>query len=278
MNPLPAPRVSFSRRQFLQLAAAFGLAGPLCRPQTTQAAPALNIASVWPLPIPHQRVSNPADFLTQPLAAYDLVLAPAYIAAELIQRALVQTLPGAPDRAHDPEGAFTRPYNYLVSTWACRGALPASLADLKPGRSLWPNFPRLALGAALQWWGVSPNTTHPGVLAEVVAALKAAAARVVRDPQTAWQAGQGDFALTLQPLAELPKTCQVPNSHAILLELDWLIPQAAPDPTAARQFLAQLPSAVYAPPPALRLTPLMPLSAVSTALHTTAWSNFVAKN
>src|SRR2546426_385408 len=100
-----AARQRLNRRTFLKLSAVFGIAAHL-RP-TDQPL----IASTFPLPFPHQYFPNAESLLSQPLALFDLLLVPAHLAAELIQRGALRPLngdlPKSVGRAHDLEGAFT---------------------------------------------------------------------------------------------------------------------------------------------------------------------------
>jgi hypothetical protein len=137
------------RRAFLKLGGALGLATAFALPPASK----VRIASAWPLPFPHRCFPNPDHLLAQDLSRFDLLVIPAYAAAELIQRGALCALPGSPGRAHDPEGTFTQPCHYDVR------ALPLA--------SAWPDHPRLVVGAALWARGYSPNDSHPGHLAQI---------------------------------------------------------------------------------------------------------------
>lgn len=136
-----------SRRAFLKLSGALSVAA------SWPARGGARLAATWPVPYPHYYFPNPEKLLAQNLARFDVLLLPAYAAAELIQANALQTLPGAPSRAHDPEGAFTQPYHYQIIS------LPLA--------SAWPNHPRVVVGAALWARGYSPNDSHPGHLAQI---------------------------------------------------------------------------------------------------------------
>ncbi len=134
------------RRAFLKWSAALGAA--LCLPRLT---PPLRLASTLPLPGPHHFFPNPDALLARGPRDFDVWLVPAYVAAEWIQRGGLAQLSGPPHRAHDPDGAFTRPHRFVVQhafNW---------------------EWPRLTLGLALQQRGHSPNAAHPGHLAQLAA-------------------------------------------------------------------------------------------------------------
>ena len=114
-------RPRFNRRAFLKLSAAVGAAcfHPPAHPSTSialrsvsaqdaSAASGLSIASTSTLPFPHHYFPNAESLLTRRLAAFDLLLVPAYAAAELIHRGALQKIPGAPGRAHDPRSEERR--------------------------------------------------------------------------------------------------------------------------------------------------------------------------
>jgi hypothetical protein len=142
--------VPLSRRAFLKWSGVLAIgATQLTFPHAGQ----LRIASTWPLTQPHQYLPNPDSLFNRDLTSFDLLLVPAYVAAELIQRGALQALSGSPGRAHDPEGAFTQFHH--------------SETIRLPLASAWPDHPRLVVGAALWARGYSPNDSHPGHLAQI---------------------------------------------------------------------------------------------------------------
>lgn len=203
-----------SRRAFLKLSGAASVA------VQWPARRGLRLASTWPLSYPHHYFPNPETLLAYGLNQFDLLLLPAYAAAELIQTNALQTMPGLPgrasagSRAHDPDGAFTLPYLYQTIT------LPLA--------STWPNHPRVVIGAALWARGYSPNDSHPGHLAQVEQDL------LVRRP---------------------PKRS---DPAMLVVEFDWVIPRAALKATAACEFLASLRPLTPGPRAAVPLMPASP--------------------
>ena len=178
-----------NRRPFLKLGVVLGAA--LALPRFP-----LRLASALPLPFPHTFISNPDAALD--LRDWDALLVPAYRAAEWIGRGTLAPLAGPPGRAHDPEGAFTHPYQFRIH------------------QSAPLDWPRLAVGLALQHLGHSPNDTHLGHVAQ---------ARGV-----------------LQQRAPL-------NSAGVLVEYDWVLTHSAlAQSFLAAQECAPTPSASSIPP------------------------------
>ena len=290
MSALPAPRPS--RRSFLKLSAA-AVAGALALrlPQLPPAAPGvsgLRLASAlprpgWPLlPVPEQLLQTSMTAY-QPL---DAALVPAYVAAMLIQAGRLQPLRGPAGRPHDPEGRFTAPYAYRVAAlrYAGEAAAPetASWEGLwsDGGSGVWPAFGRVMTGAALLWRGYSPNDTHPGHLAQAAADLERLPPRRVSKPAGSLQT-QPTVALVLADPAELglANGLRLPVEGTLLIEYDWVITAGPARAAAARQFIDDLPPAVYAPlanSPA-RLIPLMPLPPASRAQHLAIWNDLAGR-
>lgn len=261
-----------SRRAFLKLSAA-SLAGWGLTPTWT--APALpRLASTWPVPFDHRFIPNPDSLLARPLLGTDLLLVPAYIAAGLIGRGWAQRLAGPLGRAHDPEGAYTVPYQYAVSAMVH----PIGAAPQDPWQAgvVWPAFSRLLLGAALQRRGYSPNDSHAGHVAQAGRDLLALRPVLTGDPLAAVQAGAVPAALAAVPVHEAGAlavsdglAATLPPWGSVLVEYDWVLPVNAPDPDAARAFVATL--AVPARPEGLRLLPLAPLAERAQTLHARLW-------
>lgn len=203
-----------SRRAFLKLSGALSVA------LQWPVAGGLRLASTWPLTYPHHYFPNPEALLARGLSQFDLLLLPAYAAAELIQANALQTLPGLPgrasagSRAHDPEGAFTLPYQ--------------SQSVTLPLTSAWPNHPRLVVGAALWARGYSPNDSHPGHLAQIEKDLLAH--RQLTRPDTA----------------------------TLKIDYDWVMPRTTSSTQAALEFLTRLRPLTPPPGSAIPLMPFSP--------------------
>lgn len=201
-----------SRRAFLKLSGALSVALPW------PVAGGLRLASTWPIAYPHHYFPNPEALVARGLSQFDLLLLPAYAAAELIQANALQTLPGLPgrasagSRAHDPEGAFTLPYH--------------SQSFTLPLTSAWPNHPRLVVGAALWARGYSPNDSHPGHLAQIEKDLLA------------------------------HRQLTRPDVAALKIEYDWVMPRTPSNTRAALEFLTSLRPLTSAPQAGLPLMPL----------------------
>lgn len=192
-----------NRRAFLKLSA--GLGAALALPRFP-----LRLASTLPLPFPHTFIANPDTALD--LRAWDALLVPAYRAAEWIQHGQLQPLAGPPGRAHDPEGAFTRPHQFRIH------------------RTIQSQWPRLAIGLALQNLGHSPNDWHTGHVAQAL--------RHLQQRAPLWSAG-------------------------VLVEYDWVLTH----PSLAQSFLAAQPCApvptVASAPPLLPWPAWMPQAIAS---------------
>jgi len=264
-----------NRRAFLKLSAAVGAA-------SLTPAPRLSIASTLPLPFPHQFFPNAESLLSLRLTAFDLLLVPAYAAADLIRRSALHIIPGQPGRARDPEGAFTIPYTRAVGALIYQGAPPTSLDDLWTRDALWPDAPRLVIGAALLRRGYSLNDTHPGHLAQAEEDLLRLGPRLVRDPVAGLRSGLTSLALaavSARIAAAEPGGVFFPPEGAALIEYDWAIPLGAPHPEAALSFVTAMAHAprfiakhpcgtLHAP----RLTPLTPLPAAALAQRAGIWA------
>ena len=283
-------RPLFNRRAFFKLSAAVGAAcfHPPAHPSTSialrsvsaqdaSAASGLSIASTCPLPFPHRLFPNAESLLTRRLAAFDLLIVPAYAAAELIRRGALQKIPGSPGRAHDPDGAFTIPYTYAISALVYRGAPPTSLNDLWTRDALWPDAPRLVIGAALLRRGYRLNDTNPGHLAQAAEDLWRLRPRLSTDPLAGLRSGLAALALTPIPdrngEAE-PFGIFLPPEGAALIEYDWLIPLGAPHPQAALKFITENALSIRHPPreAAIRYPPLTPLPAAARAQLAEIWT------
>jgi hypothetical protein len=232
------------------------------------------IASTLPLPFPHAYFPDPEALLAsvRSLARFDLLLAPAYIAAELIQRGVLQATGGmpewAPGRAHDPDGTFTIPYRYKIGALRySEGGAPASMPSWSElwqadGRILWPSGSRLAIGAALLSRGYSPNDTHAGHLAQAGDDL----ARLESAPPTSAR-----LALELVD-ASAASHARLPMEGVPLIEYDWVIPVAG-SVELARKFVQSLGRPADIPKLAgARLIPLMPLPEPARRQHAEIWS------
>ena len=255
-----------NRRVFLKLGA-IGAAAALFRPPTLAVA-FPRIASTLPLPVPHEYFDDPDSMLACSLARFDLLLAPAYIAAELIRHGRLQAAGGPPGRAHDPEGAFTIPYRYQIGALRCLdGGAPAGVASWSElwqaeGRVLWPGGSRLAIGAALLGRGHSPNDTHAGHLTQAGSDL----IRLQASPRTSTR-------LTFELVdASAAGQARLPVEGVPLIEYDWVIP-AAGNAALARPFVQSLGQPADVPTlPGVRLIPLMPLPAPARRQHAEIWA------
>ena len=270
---MPRRGARLTRRTFFQVGAAFGAAG-FVRPNRALAA-GPRIAACLPLPFAHTRFSDIQSLLSAPLAAFDLLLLPAYAAAGLIARRALLPLGGPAGRAHDPDGAFSIPHSYHVAALLGARQAPASLDDLwqAASQTLWPSDARLLIGAALQRRGYSPNDTHPGHLAQVQADLAARKPRLARDPAAALSARQGRLAYALLPVGAIPDLT-LPIEGSPLVEFDWVIPAGANAADAALVFLQNLqpPELSALPDFGRRLIPLAPLPPAARAQHAEIWA------
>jgi len=270
-SPNGAARQRLSRRAFLKLSAAFGIAAHLRLP----AQPV--IAATYPLPFPHRYFPNAESLLTQPLGLYDLLLIPAHLAAELIRRGALHPLDGhlpkSTGRAHDPEGAFTLPHMFAIGGLAYRGAPPKSLDDLWNADALWPDSSRLVIGAALLRRGYSLNDTHPGHLAQVEADLIWRRPRIVPDPLAGLRSGISTLALApiLVSAGEADFGILPPPEGAALIEYDWAIPADSNHPQLALDFITKTYHASPVTPHA-SLIPLTPLPARALTQRAAIWS------
>lgn len=273
-------RQPLSRRAFLKLSAA-GAVGWGFRPAWA-AAPLAGprLAATLRVPFPHTYCADPDVLLARPPAGFDLLLVPAYIAAGLIQRALLQPLAGPPGRAHDPEGAYTVPYRLAVSAVVH----PAGAAPDNPWQAsvAWPAHGRLVLGAALQRRGFSPNDTHAGHLAQAGADVWTLRPVLGTDPLAALHAGAASAAFLPVPFSpegdlELDEglAATLPPWGRVLIEYDWVLPAKAPDVEAALAFLSGLPPVLVAPSVLAdwRPVPLAPLPSRAQAQHTRLWAD-----
>jgi spermidine/putrescine-binding protein len=294
-----------SRRAFLQLGTALGAAflQPAARPSSaplrslahTPKACSLSIASVFPLPCAHQYFPSAERLLDQRLDAFDLLLVPAYAAAELIRRGALQTLPGVPGRPHDPDGAYTLPYLTAISALVYHRSPPSSLDDLWTRDALWPDSSRLVIGAALLRHGYPLNDTHPSHLAQAGEDLLRLRPRLVPDPLADLRSGLASLALAA---ISVPGGCtrafdspslvgdvpgrqggrgvsfSLPSEGAACLEYDWVIPHGAHNAEAALDLISLLQPPVThdrAITPTRRLTPLTPLPTRALAQRASIW-------
>jgi hypothetical protein len=253
-----------SRRNFLKLGALLG-AG-LAWPAAVHAAGAPRVASALPLPGAEHL---PADaWPARPPAGLDLLLVPAYVAADYIRGGHLQPLYGPRGRAHDPEGAFTWPYaHHVAALLGRRPGQSASWAAVWQGApgARWPVDPRLVIGAALLRRGYSPNDTHAGHLAQVEADLLDLAPRLAGGSTPGLAFGWVDLAAVS---AEA-----LPQEGTLLVEYDWVIPLGAADPVAARAFaMRQAPAALPSGRPSVPLVPLMPLPPRAAEQHAALWA------
>jgi spermidine/putrescine-binding protein len=272
MSARLAPRSS--RRSFLKLgavAAAGVLALRLRQPAPmTSGVFRLRVASALPLPNV-QFLPFPERLLTARLDPIDIALVPAYVAAQLIQKHLLQPLHGPSGRAHDPEGHYTVPFAYRVAAlrFASERAAPKAAAwdDLwsAPGGAAWPAFGRVITGAALLRRGYSPNDAHPGHLAQAADDLGRLRGR--RD---------GPVMLVLADPAGLGQAngLRLPAEATMLVEYDWVITGGPAQAEAAREFIDGLrPMAqMLRSDLPVRLIPLMPLPQTAKAQHDEIWA------
>lgn len=308
--------MGISRRAFLQLGAALGAAflqqtlqpstAPLGRFIHAYRAPTaggLSIASTFPLPVQYRYFPDVERLLDCGLDVFDLLLVPAYTAVELIRRGALQTLLGVPGRPHDPDGAYTFPYLTAISALVYRGAPPSSLDDLWARDALWPDSPRLVIGAALLRRGYPLNDSHSGHLAQVGEDLLRLRPRLASEPLAALRSGLASPALTLIRIEAIssaparPSTsplrgsaqeatgtgAMIPPEGAAIVEYDWVVPLGARNAEAALAFIANAQSGTgdIAKPPrgtshafdasAPKLTPLTPLPAAAFAQRATIW-------
>jgi len=325
MKPRPTDphraALGISRRAFLQLSAALGAAllQQTARPSTAprrgfahaQSAPtagSLSIASTFPLPFPHRYFPDAERLLDHCLDAFDLLLVPAYAAVYFIRRGALQILPGVPGRPHDPDGTYTFPYLTALSALIYRGAPPSSLDDLWARDALWPDSPRLVIGAALLRRGYPLNDSHPGHLAQVGEDLLRLRPRLVPDPLADLRSGRTSLAMAVIPASGMdmnflplsrpstsPRSAQdataeglgvgifIPPEGAALIEYDWVIPLGARNAEAALAFVANAQYGIrniakhprgtqYAfDASASKLTPLTPLPAAALAQRASIW-------
>jgi hypothetical protein len=265
------------RRAFLKLSGA-GLAGIGLRPGLAALAAPV-VAATLPVPFAHRYVANPDSLLARHPAGADLLLVPAHVAAGLIQRGRLLPLAGPAARAHDPEGAFTVPYRYAVA--ALVHPLDVVPADAWQPSLAWPSFGRLLLGVALQRGGHSPNDPHAGHVAEAARDLLRLRPDLAADPMAALLAGRATAAFAPVPLNEANEpelaaglAATLPPWGGVLLEYDWVVPANAPDPEAARAFVASLPAAATTPlPGSLRFPPLMLLPRRIQAQQAALWAD-----
>ena len=258
-----------NRRVFLKLGA-IGAAAALFRPPTLAVA-FPRIASTLPLPVPHEYFGDPETMLACSLARFDLLLAPAYIAAELIRHGRLQAAPGDAGRAHDPEGVFTIPYRYQIGVlrFLADGA-PAGEASWSElwradGRVRWSGGSRLAIGAALLSRGHSPNDTHAGHLAQAGNDL----ARLQFAPRTSAR-----LSIELVDAAAASQA-RLPVEGVPVIEYDWLIP-AEGNAALARSYVQSLGRPADVPKLAgVRLIPLMPLPERARRQHADIWAAHV---
>jgi hypothetical protein len=255
-------RVAVSRRSFLRLAGLAAASAGLSRAWAAppgEARAALRIAAAVPVAAPHTLAPSLGGWTRRAVEAFDLLLAPAYLASALIAQGALARLPGPAGRAHDPDGAFTVPGAYRVGALAGGGAaLGWEALWSRPEQAVWADEPRLALAAALAHRGYSPNDPHPGRLAQAHADLLALRPRRAADPLGALEAGAASLALALLEPAQAA-ALPLPAGRALLLEYDWIVPAASPRRAEAAAWARALPPVL---PPALdgaRLIPLMPL-------------------
>jgi hypothetical protein len=234
-----------SRRTFLLTGAVAALA-------TLTAPRGPHLGAALPLGCPF----NPdADELARQAARFDVMLLPAYAAADLIARHALRPITSTPGRAHDPEGAFTVPHTVVH--------FPLTEELFSP-RALWPRYGRLALALALLRRGYSVNDMHPGHLKQAADDLRHARPAFVRDPLAALEAGAGEVALAPMDAA----TASAIGVPALTLEYDWVIPRTAANPRAAESFIRNQYSAFSLPPACLTLAPL---PAKARAVYAEVW-------
>jgi hypothetical protein len=273
-----------SRRAFLQAGAAgaaalaFKLFAPF--PAASGGVSPLTIAATRPLAYPHHYIADPDTLPRTAWPAADVLLVPAYTAAELIARgdllSLRGELPLVPGRPHDPEGAFTRPQGVAWAALVTRaGAPPPALADLWQADAVWLDSARLALGVALMRRGYSPNDSHSGHLALCERDLQALRPRLASDPAARLRAGAAAVALTLVSGPALPGglAAAMPAEGALYSEYDWVVPRRAARVEAALAFLRAQPAVGSAAwPVAARRVPLAPLPVAGRAQHAAIWA------
>ncbi|MBP7690689.1 MAG: hypothetical protein KA764_02175 [Anaerolineales bacterium] len=235
-----------ARRAFLKLGAALA-AGIGLRPSAPAgAAQPGALAAALPLDDCPCAFISDAERLTAQAGSFDAVLVPAYAAARLIQRGAARpfTLPaGAPGRAHDAAGRWTRPGATRVLALVYHGAPPAQPAwtDVFQPHAIWPDYGRLALAAALLRRGWLPDDPHPGRWARAEADLRAAEPSLAADPVRALQAGRGAVALALvDPAAPPPGAARLPAA-ALRISYEWVLMRSARRPAAAEARLRHLP-------------------------------------
>jgi hypothetical protein len=258
-----------SRRTFLRISSMLALGGAGRLPRR------LVIASALPLPFPHTHSPNTFQFAHH-LAQADAALVPAYLAAELIQAGALRPLNGPPNRAHDPEGAFTVPHTSLRSALIYRHAPQTpSLDDLFSPGALWPADPRLVLGAALRRRGYPLNDAHPGHLKQIEHDLRRAHPRFVDEPATALREDAGSVALTLVNVNDAGRA-HLPTEGGFSLEYDWVIPRASSQPESAERLIRLISpsSIVYRPPSDHRALPTFcPLTPIARARYIALWDS-----
>ena len=271
----------FSRRSFLRfgaLAAAGTLALRLPPAPSGLELPSMRVKSALPLP-GYAFLPFPERLLWGDLAHLDAALVPAYVAAQLIQRSLLQPLQGPAGRAHDPEGRYTLPFAYRVAALRYPDARTAPAAarwdDLwaAPGGALWPAFGRVLSGAALLRRGYSPNDSHPGHLAQAADDLSRLGPRIVPDES---QRSQNSLALRLVDPRVIGQAnaLRLPAAATMLIEYDWVISASGPQAAAAPRFIDGLRPAAQTLRADLpvRLIPLMPASAAAQVQHDGIWA------
>lgn len=232
-----------TRRAFLKLSVA--LSSTLLAQSASN--DRLRVARWWPTAPP----TAPDDAL----ATHDLLLVPAYLAAEWIQRRALAPLASPPGRAHDPEGAFTIPHVYTLTT-----VIPPTqpLYPLWHTSTLWPSDPRVLIGLAFLRRGYLPNDPHPGHIAQIERDVLALRPQLAR--------GQLSASATMyrvQQSAESQKALQRPPFGTLFVEYDWVIPSGGRHSALARAY-AQV-NAQLTRPNITGAWPLAPLSPVIRA-------------
>lgn len=255
-------RSAVSRRSFLRLAGLTAAAAGFSRAWAAppgEAPAGLRLAAAVPVAAPHALVPSLGGWTRRAVEAFDLLLAPAYLASALIAQGALARLPGPAGRAHDPDGAFTVPGAYRVGALAGAGAaLGWEALWASPEEAVWADEPRLALAAALARRGYSPNDPHPGRLAQAHADLLALRPRRAANPIGLVKAGAASLALALlepRQAAALP----LPAGRALLLEYDWIVPAGAPRRAEAVAWVRDLSPAAPPTLDGVRLIPLMPV-------------------
>ncbi|HRF46852.1 MAG TPA: hypothetical protein PLC98_04430 [Anaerolineales bacterium] len=179
--------------------------------------------------------------LAQVGARLGAVLVPADHVSWLIRSGALAHLPGAPGRAHDPEGRWSTPFRLRALTIHEPGAKrPPTLRGLGP-TALWPADARTATAAALLALDRSPNAADSDALAAAERWLRRAQPHIANPtgradrPTIAWQ----DFAAPgFQALRE----------GLLVTEWDWVILAHAPEPHRAEDFIRQHPGTWQSPP------------------------------